>query len=117
MSSLEYQGQIVIAATLDTKGAEATYLKERLLAAEAAPLLVDVGVLGTPRCEPDVGRDEIARLGGSSIERLAKQQDRGSAIAVMQRGFEAWVRERHVRQPLAGILGIGGSAGTTGPRR
>jgi uncharacterized protein (UPF0261 family) len=30
----------------------------------------------------------------------------------MQAGLAAWVRERHARAPLAGVLAIGGSAGT-----
>ena len=74
--------------------------------------MVDVGVLGEPQFEPDVKREEIALCAGESVEELRRAADRGRAVAAMHRGFAAWVRSRLDRELPAGVLAIGGSAGT-----
>jgi len=107
------QGPIVLIGTLDTKGEEISYLKEQLAAAEAQVLVVDVGVLGAPAFQPDVSRAEIASCAGTSLEQLTGSGDRGAAVAAMARGLQAWMRQRQLEHPVAGVLSIGGSAGTT----
>ena len=64
---LKSQGSIILIGTLDTKGEEFSYLKEQLRAAGAKPLVVDVGVLGSPLFPPDVTREEIASRAGTSL--------------------------------------------------
>jgi uncharacterized protein (UPF0261 family) len=104
---------ILLIGTLDTKGEEMQFLRERLRSAfEMQSLLVDVGILGEPQCEADVTRDEIACFGGTSQAELAKAADRGNAIVAMQRGLCAWMREQSPSS-FAGVLAIGGSAGTS----
>jgi uncharacterized protein (UPF0261 family) len=97
---------------LDTKGEEVLFLKNCLAAAGVNPLVVDVGVLGEPQFEPDVKRGEIAVCAGESVEELRRAADRGRAVAAMHRGFAAWVRSCRDRELPAGVLAIGGSAGT-----
>jgi uncharacterized protein (UPF0261 family) len=106
-------GPIILIGTLDTKGEEFLYLKQRLTAAGANPLVVDVGVLGAPLFTPDVTRERIAGWAGTSLEQLVRGKDRGSAVAAMARGVAAWARDRQANDPPAGLLAIGGSAGTT----
>jgi uncharacterized protein (UPF0261 family) len=105
--------QVLLIGTLDTKGEELRYLKECLTAAGAATEVVDVSVLGEPLFAADVARDEIAARVGESIAALRDAADRGRAIAAMQQGLSLWIRERYAREPVAGVLAIGGSAGTT----
>jgi len=107
------QGPIILIGTLDTKGEEFLYLKERLTAAGADPLVVDVGVMGAPLFAPDVTREQIAGWAGTSLQQLVRDKDRGSAVAAMARGVAAWARDQQTNNPPAGILAIGGSAGTT----
>jgi uncharacterized protein (UPF0261 family) len=107
------QGPIVLIGTLDTKGEEISYLKEQLAAAGAEALVVDVGVLGAPALQPDVSREEIASCAGTSLEQLTTSGDRGASVAAMARGLQAWMRQRLLKHPVAGVLSIGGSAGTT----
>jgi uncharacterized protein (UPF0261 family) len=104
--------QILLAGTLDTKGEEIAYLKQCLMEAGGSPLVIDVGVLGAPAFKPDVSRAEVAAEAGESIEELRTTADRGRGVTTMQRGLVAWVRKRQQSQPLAGMLAIGGSAGT-----
>ncbi len=103
---------ILVVGTLDTKGNEVRFLRDRLVAAGLATTVVDIGVLGPPAFQPDVPREEIARAAGESIAELVAAEDRGRATAAMHRGLAAWVRERRERGLREGMMAIGGSAGT-----
>jgi uncharacterized protein (UPF0261 family) len=102
---------IAIVGTLDTKGEEVLFLKQRLSALGARVLVIDVGVLDEPSFQPDVTRREIAAAAGTRLEDLVGDRDRGQAIQVMEAGLTAWLRSR--RTAIGGVLAIGGSAGTT----
>ena len=52
---------VVLLGTLDTKGAEYAYLRDRLRERGVDVLLVDAGICGPRRREPDIARDELAR--------------------------------------------------------
>jgi uncharacterized protein (UPF0261 family) len=105
------RGRIVLIGTLDTKGDEILFLKQCLSALDTEVLVIDVGVLGAPAFQPEVSRQEIAELAGTRIEDLVVAGDRGQAIAAMERGLALWFRERC--NTIAGVLAIGGSAGTS----
>jgi uncharacterized protein (UPF0261 family) len=105
------RGTIALLGTLDTKGDEVLFLKQRLATAGADVLVIDVGVLGAPAFQPDISRAEIAASAGVRFEDLAHDHDRGRAIQIMSQGAGSWFRSR--RRSIAGALAIGGSAGTT----
>ena len=48
---------VVLVGTLDTKGREYAFLRDRLHAAGVGTILVDAGILGPPLVEPDVSRE------------------------------------------------------------
>lgn len=102
---------VALIGTLDTKGAEIQYLRDQFTRSGLATLVLDAGVLGEPALQADVRREEIARLGGDTIEQLATQADRGRAIAVMQAGMTAWMKQ-YGSTRICAALAIGGSAGT-----
>lgn len=103
---------ILIVGTLDTKGAEIKFLRDRLAAVGVAAVVVDVGVMNPPSFQPDVSRAEIAGCAGEDVQELAAAGDRGRAVAAMQTGLATWVREQRKQGSVAGMLAIGGSAGT-----
>jgi uncharacterized protein (UPF0261 family) len=105
------RGRIALIGTLDTKGEEIQFLKQCLSEVGADVLVIDTGVLGAALFQPDVSREEIANRAGTRLEDLLAARDRGKAIAAMERGITSWFRER--RGTIAGVLGIGGSAGTS----
>jgi uncharacterized protein (UPF0261 family) len=104
---MKSRGPILLIGTLDTKGEEILYLKQRLVAQGADVQVMDVGVMSRPFFEADITRLQIA----PNIDELVREADRGKAIAAMEQGVAAWCREH--RGDIAGILAIGGSAGTT----
>jgi len=102
-----------ILGTLDTKGVEVAFLKERIHAHGCGALVVDLGVLGRPAIEPDITRQAVAQKAGEDIAVLARSGDRGRAVSVMTRGVEKIIPELYAQGRLQGLIGIGGSAGTT----
>ena len=53
---------VLLIGTLDTKGAEYAYLRDRLHAAGVETLVADTGTGGPPQgCEPDIPREELGR--------------------------------------------------------
>lgn len=104
---------IVLLGTLDTKGAEYAFLRDRLRERGADVLVVDAGVHEPVGLEPDVGRDEVARAGGADVAALAAAGDRGAAVTAMAAGAEAIVTRLHAEGQLGGILALGGSGGSS----
>ena len=103
---------IAVLATLDTKGAEAEFLREQLSQLGSQALLLDIGVLGEPSCEADISREDIAKAGGSTLDELLKNPTREASTPVMIRGAIAILRAGLEAGELHGVLGMGGFQGT-----
>jgi uncharacterized protein (UPF0261 family) len=104
---------IVILGTLDTKGREAEFLRQEILAWGHSPLVIDTGVVGKPAFTADVYREEVARRGGSSLEQLLQNPEREKAAPVMARGAREIVIELFNENKIHGIISMGGTQGTT----
>ena len=103
---------VVLLGTLDTKGAEYAFLRDRVRAAGCDVILVDAGVMSTSS-PADIGADEVAAAAGESRAALAAAHDRGPAMAAMTRGATAVVERLHAEGRLDAILGVGGSGGSS----
>ena len=107
---------IVIPVTLDTKGEETQFVREEIEKRGHRTLVIDVGVMGTPRAKADISREEVASAGGRNLEDLIKAAeggaDRTEATNVMIAGLESLVRKLHAEGKLDGIISLGGSTGT-----
>jgi uncharacterized protein (UPF0261 family) len=104
---------VVIVGTLDTKGDELGFVREMLAAQGLETLVIDAGSLGPPGFEPDIDRAEVFRRAGTSWEAVRARGDRGHAVGEAARGAAAVASDLAARGMLDGIVGIGGSAGTT----
>ncbi len=98
---------VVLIGTLDTKGGELGLVRDLLQARGLPTLVVDVGSLGPPTLEADIGRDEVLRFAGAE-----PSGDRGEAVAAMARGAARLLVDLHGRGGVDGVFGLGGSAGT-----
>ena len=103
---------VVLLGTLDTKGLEYAYLRDRVLEHGVDVVLVDAGITGEPLAEPDIGREEVAAAAGADVGALAAAGDRGAAIETMARGAAVIVQRLHAEGQLDGIAGLGGSGGS-----
>ncbi len=104
---------VVLVGTLDTKGHEYAFVRDRIRAHGVDVLLVDAGILGEPLTEPDVTRQEVAAAAGADVQVLADAGDRGAAIEVMARGATELVLRLHAEGRLDAIGALGGTGGTT----
>ncbi|MFM7246228.1 MAG: Tm-1-like ATP-binding domain-containing protein [Actinomycetota bacterium] len=104
---------VVLIGTLDTKGAEYGFVRERLHAAGVDTILVDCGTAGAPVIEPDVSAAEVAAAVGADLAALTAAGDRGDAVTTMARGAAAVALRLHGEGRLDGLLAIGGSGGTS----
>ncbi|HEX3835191.1 MAG TPA: Tm-1-like ATP-binding domain-containing protein [Solirubrobacteraceae bacterium] len=100
---------IVLLGTLDTKGHEYAYLRERIEATGAAAVMIDTGVLGQPQVPADISREDVARAGGAEHAELVRAADRGEAMTVMGRGAAAVLARLYGDGQLQGVVSIGGS--------
>ena len=104
---------VVVIGTLDTKGGELAYARERLRGAGVETILVDVGVLGEPATPGDISRREVASAAGADLDQLVARGDRGQAVDTMAQGATAVVQRLYTEGRLAGVLALGGSAGAS----
>ena len=104
---------VFLFATLDTKGREADFVRGLLTSYGVSVTLVDVGALGTPVVAADISRDRVFELAETTIAAVRKNADRGDAVTKAAAGAARLAREAHARGELSGVLGLGGSAGTT----
>lgn len=103
---------IVILGTLDTKGDEVEYLRQRILAYGCSSIVMDVGILYPPATHADISREEVAQAGGSTLEHLLMKKDRRLAVQTMIRGAGQIVGGLWREQKLSGIISVGGGTGT-----
>ena len=103
---------VVIVGTLDTKGPEFAFLKDRVECAGCGTTVIDVGVLGEAFFTPDISREEVAKAAGESIADLRQRHDRGNAVNVMAKGAAILVERLYGQGKIDGIVSLGGSAGT-----
>jgi len=104
--------QLLIIATLDTKGREAAYVKDCVQGLGIHAILMDVGTLGEPLTHPDITRVEIVEAAGNRFEDLTKENNRSIAIKAVQEGGAILARRMFEEGNLHGVFGMGGGTGT-----
>jgi uncharacterized protein (UPF0261 family) len=104
---------VAIVGALDTKAADFAYLRERIEAAGAATLLIDIGILGAPGLAADVDRGGVAAAGGGNLADFQDGSAKDEAMQVMARGVRATVERLHAEGRIHAIVGMGGTGGTS----
>lgn len=106
---------VVLLGTLDTKGPEHDFVRDRLRDAGVAVTLVDVGVLGQPSVDPDVPAHEVAAAAGTTLADLRRAGGSGNravALEAMASGAAAIVARLRAEGRCDGVMGLGGSGGS-----
>ena len=104
---------VVLLGTLDTKGIEFAYVRDRLRAYGCQVILIDVGLVGAPQAEPDITRDAVAAAGGTTVAALLARDDRGAALEAMAGGATRLVADLNREGRLHALLSLGGSGGSS----
>lgn len=104
---------VVLLGTLDTKGHEFAYFRERLLDHEVEVLTVDAGIYEPQGLTPDIDRHAVARAAGADIAALVSEANRGAAAAAMRVGARSVIRALHSQGRLDALLSMGGGGGSS----
>ncbi|MGZ0712405.1 Tm-1-like ATP-binding domain-containing protein (plasmid) [Coraliomargarita sp. W4R53] len=100
---------VALIATLDTKGPEVAYLRDRLADLDVPTVVIDTGILGQPvGIEPDVSHSDLAQFGGITLEQLQNAGTRGDAVALMRQFVIDYVSQLWARGEIAGGIAVGG---------
>ncbi|MCB9154694.1 MAG: Tm-1-like ATP-binding domain-containing protein [Caldilineae bacterium] len=103
---------VVVIGTLDTKGPEIAYLRDRLHDLGLTTTVVDSGILGEPLgIIPDISRAEAAVYGGTTIDALRNAGSRGKAVHGMRAALKVLVRQLYAEGKLDAIVSMGGAEG------
>lgn len=102
------QNSAYVAGTFDTKSAELGYIADRLRAAGVAVKTVDLSTTGGQN-GTDVSPQEVAACHPSGVDAVFTG-DRGSAVSEMATAFTQFLSRQ---TDIAGIIGAGGSGGTS----
>ena len=103
---------VILLGTLDTKGIEYDYLRQRVRAEGCNVIVVDAGVRGEPLTHADISNAEVAKAADADVAELAAKGDRGLAVETMANGATSVVLRLLEEGRLDGILGLGGSGGS-----
>lgn len=99
---------VIVIGTLDTKGEEILFLKQQLEQKQCSVIVIDVSMRNQRFSKADVGPDEIAHLGGSTIEEIWASKDRNWLTKVMERGATEKIRQLHSSGKIGGVIVVGG---------
>jgi len=101
--------KIVILGTVDTKGEQLRFLKERIASRGLEPLLMDLSMGGHPGFQADIPPHEIAGLVGKTLEELTASRDRFAVTNLMTAGAQQKAFDLLSRGNLHGIVALGGA--------
>lgn len=107
---------VVVIGTLDTKGPEIGYLRDRLEDLGLETIVVDSGILGEPlgislRPGRDISRAEAATYGDTTIDALRAAGSRGKAVAGMREALKKLTMALYRAGRLDAIAAMGGAEG------
>lgn len=98
-----------VAGTFDTKAEELHYVADLLRAADVPVVTVDVGTKASS-ADADFPSMTVASFHPEGIDAVFGVSDRGEAVSAMTIALTAFIKSR---SDVGGLLGLGGSGGTT----
>ena len=104
---------VVLLGALDTKGSEYAFLRDRVIEAGCDVLMINAGVLGDSDYPVAFDRHAVAAETGADLEALVAAGDRGAAVTAMADGAGSLVQRLCEEGKIHGILGMGGSGGSS----
>ncbi|WP_316669303.1 Tm-1-like ATP-binding domain-containing protein [uncultured Propionibacterium sp.] len=103
---------VLLVGTLDTKAEEYAWLRARLREHGVGTCMMDVGSFSRSPLA-DVTSEEVIVAAGEDPEGLRAAHDRGRSMTAMSRGAAALARGMAEEGRIQGLLGVGGSGGSS----
>lgn len=103
---------VALIGTLDTKGPETAYLRDRIREAGLQTCVIDTGILGEPvGIEPDISHRDVAAAAGKDLEQIRNAGSRGAAVEDMMKGIAAVCARLYAQGKCHGAISLGGAEG------
>ncbi len=103
---------VLIVSTLNTKGRETLYLKEKIEALGLGTIVMDLSMRSGDSSPADIPPEEIAHAGGSSFEEIQASRERARITNIVIAGASHIAGRLHRESKIDGIVGLGGSTGS-----
>ncbi len=103
---------VIVISTLDTKGQETIYLKDKLSAIGLTPVVMDISGRGSDIAGIDIPAARVAEAGGGSFEEIQSSRDRTRITNIMMAGGSRIAAELLTQGKLDGVIALGGSTGS-----
>ena len=103
---------IALIGTLDTKGEEISFMKDLVEKKGYKPIVMDVGILGTPPFVPDIRRQDVLKEIGLELNYLISLRDGGKASEIMSNALSATIKKHYEEGAIDGVIAIGGGMGS-----
>ncbi|MCQ3930066.1 MAG: UPF0261 family protein [Chloroflexi bacterium] len=103
---------VLLIGTLDTKGPETAYLRDRVRELGCDTLVLDSGILGEAvGIDADFTRQQVATAAGSTIDALRNAGTRGKAVEEMLKGVRTIALDLFAEGKIHGVASLGGAEG------
>ncbi|GIK64528.1 MAG: hypothetical protein BroJett018_23220 [Chloroflexota bacterium] len=103
---------VLLIGTLDTKGPETAYLRDRVRELGCDTLVLDSGILGEAvGIDADFTRQQVSIAAGSSIDALRNAGTRGKAVEEMLKGVRKIALDLFAEGKIHGVASLGGAEG------
>ena len=103
---------VLIISTLDTKGEETVYLRDKVASLGMKPLLMDISMRGKGPSPAEITPSMVAEAGGSTLEEIHASRERSKITNITIKGASGIARDLFSKGELSGVLGMGGSTGS-----
>lgn len=100
---------IVILGTLDTKGEQILFLKEKITKRGHRAIVMDLSMGGKSLFHADITPHELANISGKNLEELMASKDRFTVTNVMGIGAQQKALELLSQGSLDGVVALGGA--------
>ncbi|HSW37934.1 MAG TPA: Tm-1-like ATP-binding domain-containing protein [Acidobacteriota bacterium] len=104
--------KVLLIVTLDSKAAEAGFMRKCLEDCGLEVCLLDPGVRSASAGAAEISPDEIAAAAGKTMAEVRALNHEAKCMEIMTAGAVHCAQEEHRKAGFSGIIGIGGSLGT-----
>ena len=106
---------IALIGTLDSKGDQVEYLRQGIESRGCRSIVIDVGVLGKPKCDAHITNHQVAEAAGMTIDDIIAMGEKGQEIKSMNKmaeGCRPIIKDLNDKEKIDGLLAVGGTMGT-----
>lgn len=104
---------VAILATLDTKAAEADFMRTEIESLGGKALIIDLSLIGESKIAGDVTKTEVISAGGGNLAELLEKPSREKSTPFIVAGATKILKDLHQSGKVHAAVTLGGTQGTS----